>query len=287
MVTSSFDRTARLWDAATGKELKIFKGHDASVLTAKFSPDGKRVLTTSSGLVYNLNYFPLPDGSGWTGGGGAGSQHEATIARLWNVNSGEQIAEFHNLARVRSWHSWGRSYHTSRAHAAFSPDGKRVVTGGAQTNNHALWDTTTGRKLATLRGHVHEVNSINFSPDGTRFVTASSDNTARVWEAANGKQMALLKGHEDTIFSAVFSPDGRRIVTASADKTARLWDAATGRGLAVLPGHDGKVFSASFSPDGSQVVTASEDGTAQILERQSPRRISRGAQRSCARHQLT
>ena len=59
------------------------------------------------------------------------------------------------------------------------------------------------------------VNSAQFSPDGTRIVTASNDKTARVWDAASGKQQATLAGHNDEVNCAQFSPDGMRIVTAS------------------------------------------------------------------------
>jgi WD40 repeat protein len=60
---------------------------------------------------------------------------------------------------------------------------------------------------------------------GSRIVTASEDETARIWNAATAKEIAVLRGHEHFVHSAAFSPDGSRIVTASADKTARVWDA--------------------------------------------------------------
>jgi WD40 repeat protein len=69
------------------------------------------------------------------------------------------------------------------------------------------------------------VNSAAFSPNGSRIVTASVDNTARIWDAATAKEIAVLRGHDSFVWSAAFSPDGSRIVTASGDKTARIWDA--------------------------------------------------------------
>jgi WD40 repeat protein len=110
------------------------------------------------------------------------------------------------------------------------------------------------------------VNSAAFSPDGSRIVTASEDNTARIWDAATAKEIAVLRGHEGPVNSAAFSPDGSRIVTASEDRTARIWDAATAKEIAVLRGHEGTVNSAAFSPDGSRIVTASYDRTARIWD---------------------
>ena len=106
--------------------------------------------------------------------------------------------------------------------AAFSPDGKRVVTASDDTTAR-VWDVGSGKPLATLRGHTYPVTSAAFSPDGKRVVTASGDKTARVWDADSGKTLAPLQGHTGTVFSAAFSPDGKRVVTASADHTARVW----------------------------------------------------------------
>jgi WD40 repeat protein len=147
--------------------------------------------------------------------------------------------------------------------AAFSPDGKRVITAsGDQTAR--VWDAATGKTLASLQGHTHRVFDAAFSPDGTRVVTASWDHTARVWDAATGKTLASLQGHTSWVNSATFSPDGARVVTASWDQTARVWDAATGKTLASLQGHTDEVNSAAFSPDGARVVTASRDQTARV-----------------------
>jgi WD40 repeat protein len=72
--------------------------------------------------------------------------------------------------------------------------------------------------------HEGAVTSAALSPDGTRIVTASWDQTALIWDAATGNQMKVLREHEDTVNSAAFSPDGMRIVTTSSDKTVRIWD---------------------------------------------------------------
>jgi WD40 repeat protein len=106
--------------------------------------------------------------------------------------------------------------------AAFSPDGKRIVTASFD-NTARIWDAATAKEIEVLRGHA--VDSAAFSPDGKRIVTASFDNTARIWDAATAKEIAVLHGHGDRVYSAAFSPDGSRIVTASWDKTARIWDA--------------------------------------------------------------
>ncbi len=105
-----------------------------------------------------------------------------------------------------------------------------------------------------------------FSPDGTRVITASRDNTACIWDASSGTLAGEPLRHEDSVYCASFSPDGTRVVTTSADKTARIWDAASedsiGEPLEYLRDTG---WSASFSPDGTRVVTVSKN-TARIWD---------------------
>ncbi len=137
--------------------------------------------------------------------------------------------------------------------------GTRSMASMASAVSQAQW------RVAFRVGEA-SANSAAFSPDGSRIVTASSDQTARIWDAATGKEIVVLRGHDDSVISAAFSPDGSRIVTASDDQIVRIWDAATGKEIVVLRGHDNQVISAAFSPDGSRIVTASGDKTARIWD---------------------
>src|SRR5262249_54598862 len=126
----------------------------------------------------------------------------------------------------------------------------------------------------SLGGHDRSLYSAAFSPDGSRIVTASADNTARIWDTASAKEIAVLRGHDSGVRSAAFSPDGSRIVTASRDKTVRIWHTVSAREIAVLRGHDGSVNSAAFSRDGSRIITASADNTARISDARSAKQLA-------------
>jgi WD40 repeat protein len=90
--------------------------------------------------------------------------------------------------------------------AALSPDGLRIVAASRFARDARVLDAVTGVELARLEGHMHTIRAASFSPDGTRIVTASHDNTARVWDAASGKELARLSGHTSEVNSASFSP---------------------------------------------------------------------------------
>ncbi|CAE6467361.1 unnamed protein product [Rhizoctonia solani] len=159
------------------------------------------------------------------------------------------------------------SFENKVASTAFSPDGTSIAL--AVGNTVVLIDASNGRKLFDpLEGHTREVMSVEFSPDGTRIVSASYDKTIRVWDAQNGAPiLGPLKGHYWHVTSAGFSPDGTRIVSGSDDKTICVWDAQTGQMvLGPLKGHTNNVTSVQFSPDGTRIVSSSYDKTIRIWD---------------------
>jgi hypothetical protein len=137
-----------------------------------------------------------------------------------------------------------------------------------------LWDTATGAVIHTFSGNDGSVNSVAFSPDGTKVLTGNGDGTAYLQDAATGAAIHTFNTYGVT--SVAFSPDGTKVLTGSGGPwnytgsyfagEAKLWDASTGADIRTFSGHTGEVFSVAFSPDGTKVLTGSNDHTAELWD---------------------
>ncbi len=227
------------------------------------------------------------------------------IQREWESNNVAHVLELLKATdgykgRGFEWGYWNRlnhlslkifSGHTGGVNSvAFSPDGKRIVT-GSMDKTAKVWNVQTGEALLTLKGHTDYISAVAFSPDGTKIVTGSHDKTAKVWDAQTGHELLSVKGRTEGISSISFSvddgkmhveidasktgvesvgfsPDGKNIVTGCLD-AMKVWDAQTGHELLAVKGAANGISSFSFSPDGTRIVTGSWDGAAKVWDAQT------------------
>ncbi len=224
LATAGMDKTARIWDVAAGVEIASLQ-HDASVHAVSFSPTGDRLATGAN-----------------------------KMARVWQVRSGIEIAK----AGWEAVMDWACNV------VAFSPDGKRVASGG-QNSTVRVWDAGTGviELELTHPGLMAYVMSLAFSGDGRYLVTGGDKNDARIWDTRTGEQLALLQ-HRGPVNAVAFSRDGRHVATGSGDKTACVWEAPSGRQLAQIS-HNGAVRAVAFSPTGALLATGSDDKSVRLV----------------------
>jgi len=221
LVTTSADGTAIIWDAITGQELITIIVPDYAMYGAIFTPDGRRLITGS----------------------------DDAIARFWDLDA-IPAKELFSL-------SFDYSTEGPPGAFAFSPDGKYLAFGAGVIAK--VWDfaalqaNPSAKPLFTLFGHQNNINSLVFTPDGSRLVTGNADGTAKVWDAATGQELFTLAGGSGNINSLAISPDGIHPLSAHSDGKVRVWDiSSTGshEWWTIYPAHRGR-----FSSDGTRLAT--------------------------------
>jgi WD40 repeat protein len=240
IATASWDGTARIWDAQTGKEVRRLDvpatrdNNPARLSRILFSPDNQFVVTAQDSM---------PDEPG---------------VIVWDRRTGKRVRNFRGVC------------------AAFSPDGKHLACGGYNAIEAPvrLYEFATGKLVRELHSRLDVILSLTFLPDGhTLFATARiprpprgdglerlgmDPNVFRAWDVATGKERrTALGGEADVLQRFALSPDGRTLAHAGT-----LVEMATGRGRGLLTEHPiHKVYGVAFSRDGRTLATGGEDGT--------------------------
>jgi WD40 repeat protein len=266
IVSASSDEELKMWDVATGRELRTLVGHRNSIETCAFSPDARRIV--SGGRDGKLKLWDTLSGREVLPLSG----HRDAIATCAFSSNGRYIASASYDDTLRIWDANnGKELRRLRGHKAnvvacvFSPDSSRVVS-GASDGGLKVWSVRSGREVAALAGHEKGVWSCAFAPNGRFLVSASEDGTLRRWDVTANRLLKTYEGHAGPVWTCAISSDSRRIVSGSKDKMIRLWDAHSGRELACLEGHGEAIWGIRFFPDGRRVVSASWDWTLKVWD---------------------
>jgi WD40 repeat protein len=147
--------------------------------------------------------------------------------------------------------------------AAFSPDGKTLLTGGAD-GVVRRWDVATGTAAGRDVSAGDSVLSVAYSPDGRTFATGSGNGVTKLWDERTGAFTGRSFVQRGWVRVVQLSPDGALLLTAGTEKAARLWDVKTGEPIGPPLEHRDSVLAATFSPDGRQLVTGSCDQTVRL-----------------------
>jgi WD40 repeat protein len=292
---SGYDSNGKIFvlDAATGKQLLKIRALVSTIRTVAVSPNGKRVACGSSRgvAVYELDtgkaLFEVgargkrfedttvgiafsPDGKFLVSGGGDIDGHANDrppgVLELREADTGKVIREL-------------KGHKALVAGVAFSPDGKRVVS-GSWDGTVKVWEADTGKEVLTLKGHEGIVTAVAVSADGQRIVSggggvftkpngnlvdhAAAAGEVKVWDAGTGKEVLDLKGQAKGVAAVAISPDGKRVAAGGRDQTATVWDATSGRTVATLRGFKETVNAVTFSRDGERVITGDGNGFVKV-----------------------
>jgi WD40 repeat protein/serine/threonine protein kinase len=257
-------KNVKVWNVATGQEIRTLGGHGERLRSVVFSPDGRRLAAGSisrGAKIWDWKkgrvVFELPDlGISRLAYSPDGQRlavaafevgHDVTI---YQADTGQKLRSF------ESKHSPGIEG------LSYSPNSQRLATSG-NDGTVKVWDETTGNLLQTLRGHVSAVKDVVYTTDGRRLASAGWDKTVKLWDAETGQELLTLRGHADLVMKLAFSRSGDFLATSGFDG-AKVWNATSaneGSDAVFLdvPGHSGLVKSVAFSPDGRHLASAGTD----------------------------
>jgi RNA polymerase sigma factor (sigma-70 family) len=286
------DAIIRLWDRASGKELRRIDASNNWFLGAgpmALSPDGKAVAThkgvwdTATGRsllgskargtafkgpdLFIESIAFAPDGKTLAMGTRDGQSGRGRMISLWDAATGAERGHF-------GTHAVGA--------LAYAPDGK-VLASGHQDGTVSLWDVATGREVchfAMVSTDGRGVNAVAFSPDGRVVASSTFAGDVCLWDARGGKLaghlgVPRLQGGKN-VLALAFAPNGKALAAAgqpdlSGDGTCvRLWELATGRERLRLAGHQGDVTSLAFASGSRFLVSGSSDSTALVWDLAAP-----------------
>ncbi|HEX8142872.1 MAG TPA: hypothetical protein VF553_09770 [Pyrinomonadaceae bacterium] len=248
--------SVRLWDRERGRALLLTREEvveRVGVKTVAFSPDGKTLALA----------------------GGSGRVKLFSTASNGNPGVTLKVPEYLSGATV-----------VALSNIAYSPDGRSLAIGisAAVKNSRSIthrvlvWDAETHELRAALEGPTSFINSVDFSPDGTRLVTASSDGSVRSWNvrADSYEQLSILSDERSPAQVTAFSHDGKVLAVGYLDGSVRLWNTAAStptslnQQLTTTEQQRSAVSSLSFTPDGRIVAAGRGDGTIQLWAKAPP-----------------
>ena len=266
VVTCSGDRSAKVWEAATGKELASVSvdGLPASV---DFNPDGSVIVvaydrtaqmydaTSGAALGAKMEH---PTGGIFATVFGPNGKYLATAsgdssARVWDAKTGAPVTDpLKHEARV--------------VNVVFSPSGLHIVS-SSEDDTARVWNVQTGAPVGQPLRHDLDVNMADVSPNGRWVVTASEDRTAKIWSLSTGELVLEPIKFNGPVKAARFSHDGRRVAIGSEDQTAQVWTCLSGQPKSEPLSHGRiRLNWAAFSSDAKYAVTCGHDYRARIWD---------------------
>jgi WD40 repeat protein len=274
IVSSGRHDGLRVWDVATGKQVRHFAEGVAEWPGLALTKEGKRVLCSSRDNMprlwdvetgKELQRFTGHSDATWAAGLSPDGSQAVTggfdrTVRVWDVASGKELRRFVGVVDYPRCLAW-------------SPGGEHVAIGHFTVQGPdpgpatvRLWEVATGKQVRAFEGHTAAITAVAFSPDGKRLASASFDWTARLWDVASGEELRRFPGHGACVEGVAFTPDGRRLVScgADADPTVRLWDVESGKELARYEGHTQGTLGVAVTPDAKHLLSWSKDGTLRL-----------------------
>lgn len=257
-MSGSDDKSARLWDILSGKQV-LRLDDNAAVTAVAFCQNGTQALTaTVSG---DLTVWSIPEGQTIK----SFKAHRAAITRVAFTPDCRYILTASRDSAIRLWDgASGEEVQTYLGHKdkvndfAFGPDGSYFVS-VSDDSNALMWELMTGELVGAYDEHSGKVKGVDYASRGNYVVTTSTEKEVFVWDGSNAKRTRSFDMHASSVTKAKVSSDASTVVTGSSDGFLYSWNAKDATVKHALVGLDKGVNGLFLSADGKYVLAS--DGT--------------------------
>jgi WD40 repeat protein len=268
--TAASDWTIRIWDPLSGELLRKLKGHTHNGHSARFSSDGRFILSSSQDQTARLWDWrkgapEIAIRSDWQSG-----VRKARLSpddRLIATASKDGIARLYDVAGKGAPRLL-RHGDAEVSDVVFSANGKVMLT-GASDGSIKVWDTSSWTASQSFQ-HGGVIDVLAITRDGQRAASMQMEGPLRLWSLAESKEFPLPGELADKAFTSIrFTRDGFSALAAAKDGTAFKWHIATGAIEGRFSNQHAALWSATFDPSETTILTSSWDKTARTFDARS------------------
>lgn len=246
----------RLWETATGREVRQLLGPGRQTTCAAFSPNGSlfaaggwgdvRVWRLDADSAKEVCRLPTPNGAAF-------AVAFAPDGKLLAVAAKDRLI---HLWEVDGWREVGQlAGHTAdyAPFVAFLPDGRTLIS-GCDDGSIRIWDVRTRAQVRVFADNLKGFNPMALSPNGKRLAIGESRRTFRLWDLDTGKELSRFEGPEDSCWCVAFAPDSGTVAGGGLDGKVHLWETTTGKKLHTWTSAQGSVQCLAFALNGKIVA---------------------------------
>ncbi len=276
IASASYDGSARVWDAKTGKQLRCFDQGSTIKTCIGWSPDSRKLawgsaMDEAALRVWNRDTDKIAIVYGhlgsiwavaWSHDGkyvATGSIHHAELprelgnVRIWDVETLESVAQF-----------------TSAYHAlsvSWSPDDKLLGVADSSGDGRVIWDIASQQQLPDII--TERATCVAWHPTDPQLAVGDNLGNCLIWDRRSQTTIRQWKAHQAELSDLKWSGDGTRLLSSGHDGMVKLWDAREGRELKSLAAHAGFANSVAWDPSGRRFASCGSEGAIRVWTAES------------------
>ena len=258
IVTGDITGRIYVWDAETGKEIKVLKGHSQAIRALLFIPNTNQLISAAADNLIRIWEFDTWENIKTLQG------HTNTVMSISLSFDNTRLASSSADQTIKIWEIESEKClmtyegHNGWIHAVDYNSDFNIIASGGQDKILRIWNSETGDCILEINKFKCGISDVSLSRDGNLLVSGAGEDDIRIWDVKTGRCLHILKGHFGRIHRVYFNNSGSTVISSSADRSIKFWNSQTGECIKTLLGHDAYwVHSICLSQSEELLVSAS------------------------------